>query len=365
MMTKKHYLIYGHGGSYNHGGEAITRCTIEFLRKISPDCYITLSTHFPEQDREFGLDADEIVTRDQEGKTNEEVYRTTLEKITPNTTVIQVGGDNYCYANWQRYAQVHERAKKAGGKSIMWGCSIDEEQITEEMLAVLRTHDLILARESLTYDALKRRGLDNVLRVNDIAFSMVSEPVELESDNYVVLNLSPLVCRKNLVAVEAVKNLMEYILAETAYDVVLVPHVVMPADNDYEVLNSLKDDFVSERVILISDKHSAKQYKYIISRARLCVAARTHVTIAAYSSGVPTLAIGYSTKARGIAKDLGFSECVIDISDERLDERLVEKFKVLLEKEADLRKKLDACMSSYKKNVFSERMTVITRGDSV
>ena len=32
--------------------------------------------------------------------------------------------------------------------------------------------------------------------------------------------------------------------------------------------------------------------------------ARTHATIAAYSTGVPTLVIGYSVKARGIAKDL-------------------------------------------------------------
>ncbi len=32
--------------------------------------------------------------------------------------------------------------------------------------------------------------------------------------------------------------------------------------------------------------------------------ARTHATIAAYSSCVPTLVVGYSIKARGIAKDL-------------------------------------------------------------
>ena len=61
-MQQKHFLLYGHGGSYNHGGEAITRCTIDLLRKQVPDCFITLSTHFPEQDREFGLIPDEIIT---------------------------------------------------------------------------------------------------------------------------------------------------------------------------------------------------------------------------------------------------------------------------------------------------------------
>ena len=34
------------------------------------------------------------------------------------------------------------------------------------------------------------------------------------------------------------------------------------------------------------------------------IGARTHATIAAYSSCVPTLVVGYSIKARGIAKDL-------------------------------------------------------------
>ena len=34
------------------------------------------------------------------------------------------------------------------------------------------------------------------------------------------------------------------------------------------------------------------------------VGARTHATIAAYSTGVPTLAVGYSVKARGIARDI-------------------------------------------------------------
>ena len=38
------------------------------------------------------------------------------------------------------------------------------------------------------------------------------------------------------------------------------------------------------------------------------IGARTHATIAAYSSAVPTLVIGYSTKAKGIARDLFGSE---------------------------------------------------------
>lgn len=53
---------------------------------------------------------------------------------------------------------------------------------------------------------------------------------------------------------------------------------------------------------------TCEELKGFISRCRLFVGARTHATIAAYSTCVPTLVAGYSVKARGIAKDLFGSE---------------------------------------------------------
>ncbi len=68
-------------------------------------------------------------------------------------------------------------------------------------------------------------------------------------------------------------------------------------------------------------KYNAKELKGYISRCRAFVGARTHSTIAAYSTGVPTLAIGYSVKARGIAKDLFGTEetmfCRYQISNQK------------------------------------------------
>ena len=82
--------------------------------------------------------------------------------------------------------------------------------------------------------------------------------------------------------------------------VALIPHVV----SDLEVLRPLYDRFRSTgRVILIPDQ-DCRRLKYIISQCRLFLGARTHATIAAYSSLVPTLAVGYSVKSHGIARDL-------------------------------------------------------------
>ena len=48
----------------------------------------------------------------------------------------------------------------------------------------------------------------------------------------------------------------------------------------------------------------AEKLKGYISKCSFFVGARTHSTIAAYSSNIPTLVIGYSVKSKGIAKDL-------------------------------------------------------------
>ena len=57
------------------------------------------------------------------------------------------------------------------------------------------------------------------------------------------------------------------------------------------------------RVVFFED-HNCMELKGIISKCRFFVGARTHSTIAAYSMGIPTLVVGYSVKARGIARDL-------------------------------------------------------------
>ena len=52
------------------------------------------------------------------------------------------------------------------------------------------------------------------------------------------------------------------------------------------------------------EDHNAMELKGYIARCRFMVVARTHASIAAYSTQVPTLVVGYSVKARGIAKDI-------------------------------------------------------------
>jgi colanic acid/amylovoran biosynthesis protein len=61
---------------------------------------------------------------------------------------------------------------------------------------------------------------------------------------------------------------------------------------------------------------NAAQIKQVISQCRFFIGARTHATIAALSSIVPTVSIAYSIKAKGINQDLfGHQDAVIDSSE--------------------------------------------------
>lgn len=356
----QHYLLYGHGGSFNHGGEALTSTTIDLLRQGSPGCFITLSTHFSEQDKQFKINADEFVERNQKGKTNEEIYAPTLERIRSDSICIHLGGDNYCYPNWQRYAAIHYKALEKGAVSILWSCSIDPKVIDNEMLCALKTHHLIAAREQITYDALLAKGLKNVVKVSDIAFTLKPSPIELELKNYVAINFGPLVIRKNPLLEEAFQALADYIIKKTELNLVLIPHVLASVDNDYEALKKIR---VSDpaRTLLISDALSAAQYKSIISQARFGVFSRTHAAIAAYSSLTPVLAVGYSSKSQGIAMDLKLDEFTLSIEQISTPQILIHSVQKLQKNELFIRQSLGKQMPQYIKKVTNVSIRKLLR----
>ena len=99
-------------------------------------------------------------------------------------------------------------------------------------------------------------------------------------------------------------NFVEFILEKTDQNIALIPHVVWGHNDDRQPLKILYDRFRdSGRVFMVEDA-PAEVLKGYISQCSFFVGARTHSTIAAYSSGVPTLVMGYSVKSRGIATDL-------------------------------------------------------------
>jgi polysaccharide pyruvyl transferase WcaK-like protein len=97
--------------------------------------------------------------------------------------------------------------------------------------------------------------------------------------------------------------------------VLLIPHVLHDGpNNDYTYMATVADMVgAHERVRLVPSHYNACQMKHVISKCDLLVAARTHATIAGFSSAVPTISLAYSQKAHGINRDLfGDGRWVVD-----------------------------------------------------
>ena len=97
------------------------------------------------------------------------------------------------------------------------------------------------------------------------------------------------------------------------------------------------------------DDADASTLKGVIARCRFFIGARTHATIAAYSSCVPTLVVGYSIKAKGIAKDLfgTYDRYVLPVQTLECTDELTNAFAWLTEQETAMRTHLTSMMPDY------------------
>jgi polysaccharide pyruvyl transferase WcaK-like protein len=250
---------------------------------------------------------------------------------------LEVGGDNYSldYGTPTKFLQMDQFLRSRGLPLILWGASVGpfdaDPEFAEKMFAHLRSLDGILVRETESRHYLKQNGVDqNVHLVADPAFVMSPEqpsraklPFDIPS-GAVGLNLSPLVAKtflrqsyrewsetgRSFSAWQAIcVDIVRAVAAMTQSAVVLVPHVLWPQpyNDDYAFLTELQRrcaDSVRQPVLCLPEGLSASETKWAIGQCRLFVGARTHATIAALSSAIPTLSLGYSLKAKGINKDL-------------------------------------------------------------
>jgi len=151
-------------------------------------------------------------------------------------------------------------------------------------------------------------------------------------------------------------DLIEYILKSTGLPVVIVPHAAERALGpvDYELSREVCAGLPAEApVFLLSGEQDPWLLKGIITRAEAFVACRFHALVAALSSGVPTLAVGWGHKYVDAMKLFGVAEFhhnFADISDDKLRvsfSRLWEQREML---RARLRALLPAVQDSAREN---------------
>ncbi|SCJ25465.1 polysaccharide pyruvyl transferase CsaB [uncultured Clostridium sp.] len=371
--------LYAHAGSGNHGCEAIVRATVKMLESPA-----VLATTAPEEDRRYGVEEAVTLLPDtprQLGaverlrhavhfklRHDDAVYirlahQDFFQSVHPGDICLSIGGDNYCYGGTDILGIYRRELQRRGAKTVLWGCSVEPSLLQDPAIAEdMRGYDLITARESITYQGLLEAGIrENVVLCADPAFQLdrvdLPLPEGFSPGNTVGINVSPLAASYGSgdLVVENYAALVALILNETGMQVALIPHVEKSGNEDRASLLTLYDRFRGTgRVLLVGD-HNCMELKGFIGRCRFFVGARTHATIAAYSSCVPTLAAGYSVKARGIARDLFGTEEHYVVPVQGMDRRddLARAFRWMLEHEEAIRIRLQETMPEYRARSFS------------
>lgn len=369
--------LYYHCGSANHGCEAIVRSTAKMLNS-----QLTLWSTAPDADIAYGVNSIVNVVEDtKQPPTGARLFEFKVHhKLTGSDYLytkfaheaffsavqcgdiyMSIGGDNYCYAGKDILGHYNQIIHEKGGKTVFWGCSFEPSEMDAATAKDIARYDLITARESISYETLKAVNPNTIL-IADPAFVLDTVALPLpegwKDGNTIGINASPLImqCAKDGgVAYEAYRHLIKHILDTTDAAVALIPHVVIENNDDRIPLRNLYEEFVpSGRVLLIED-HNCCELKGYISRCRMFIGARTHATIAAYSTCVPTLVLGYSVKSKGIALDIFGTEehYVLPVQELQNPDELADGFDWLVSNEESIRSHLKCVMPEYIQRAYT------------
>lgn len=382
----KNILIIVCSGTYNRGTEALVRGTSILLEKAYGEVNITLSSSTPLEDSKICIPhvstniprltyPQRLSLRHLRYKIYKIInrhyldYSNLVKHAQHQDLVLVVGADNYdvAYNLFDGLHQLNCQLKRESeGKLFLYDCSLNRESITDRFIREAQLFDAFSVREKETLANLSGKYDGNNLHYfPDPAFVMPSKEVQLptywKENNMVGVNLSTLIVGNNYGenlrkrVISAYKVMIDRIIGTTPFDIVLIPHVMHRMD--LSILEEIKAIYPkNDRVHLISDETlTAPELKWIISHFRFFVGARTHATIAAYSSCVPTLVLGYSTKSIGIAKDLfgSVDEYVLPITNLCSEDKLWEMFSNIMLNEVKIKKMLQKRIPLYQNEVYS------------
>lgn len=379
IVRNEKVVLYAHAGSGNHGCEALANTLCNLIDKP-----VVLVTNSVSEDESYSLKALQEsgkleIVPERNIRTNKLVhilyygYRKLFEDkesflryrfrnvLKENSCQwnLSIGGDNYCYDSMVNDMILsNSMFCHNGGKTALVGCSIEPELLQRgDVRKDMERYSAIFARESITYEALKNAEIQTKLfLVPDSAFTLSKKelplPLGFQPGNTVGINISPMIIDSEKevgITLKNYKKLVQYILDKTDMSVALIPHVVWERNDDRKAIAKLYEGFeCNERIVVIGD-HSCEELKGFISRCRFFIGARTHATIAAYSTQVPTLVVGYSVKAKGIARDLfgTYKNYVLPVQDLKEEGELIQAFQWLQDQENEIHALYQKKMPEY------------------
>ena len=336
--------IYGIGGLYNYGCEAIVRGTVEYIKNVyGNDVRITYYSRNVKYDKtitdNLGINIIDITQKSS-------FFRKCISKaidilelpITPffskefdtiinnSDVIVSVGGDIYTIPkylrNKKKYRYVNylvefgEKAIKAGKKVVIYGASIgpfgNYDKALNYFINHLRKIDQIICREEDSVEYLNKQGItNNVFFLPDPAF-LVGKCGQESERKYIGINLSELSLQElygKLTEDHLLRicNLISDISLQTGFPLMLIPHVISPhtvEDNDLlfleKVIRKLPEN-IKETTVLVKPANFIDVKTYL-NQCKIVIAARMHCAVNSIIEGTPAIFLAYSQKAKGMAK---------------------------------------------------------------
>ncbi len=163
---------------------------------------------------------------------------------------------------------------------------------------------------------------------------------------------------------EIIHAFCDWLLQETGAKLVLIPHVMSDrqyTESDFAACEKVAmrvEEKYKDRVFVSPDTLDQNQVKWLISKMDWFCGTRMHSTIAALSRGVPTSAIAYSDKTKGVFETCGQGDEVFD--PRALDtEKVIEGLKGSFLRRNDLLASLEQSLPTVKQRV-DEQLSIIS-----
>jgi len=386
------FILAGNAPYVNQGCEAITRGTVKILRNSFGSSKFVCTSHFQSEQQyqeQKRKETDGAITHTSYQYLNKKMlinnfwkpvmwkgvyqhitdrgsmyswgYYEMLPYLKDASAVLSVGGDNYTldYGIPRLFTGLDDLVIAHKKPIVLWGASVGPFSAMPDYERYMSSHlkniTCIFARESATVQYLKSIGVtDNVYPVGDPAFLMdpvkptgIDDEMPIEK-NAMGLNLSPLMAKfvtgGNLDQWAKISaSIIETMVMTFESPIYLIPHVTWNGSGDHSFMQRVVKETVNiekGKLVLVPPKYNAAETKWIISQMAVFTGARTHSTIAALSSYVPTLSLAYSIKAQGINKDI-FGHMDYCLNPEDINAKAIsDRIQVMLDRKAIVRKDL-------------------------
>lgn len=354
-------LIINAHSSKNKGDAGIVLSMIDALRQNNPDCEIKIHSRFPEIDNEFydvpvsscvdnvSIDPDTSKVEKIGSALKLLAFLMNMRKIQSSDyewadVVVSCGGGfllshKFSVALMQHLVQI-KTAFDYDKPVVIYSQSIGPfynkfMQILAKQ--ILERVNKIYIRESISKTWLEKIGCRNLnmMLVPDSAFymqqkssshiDMILESIEQIHDGPIVgmtvrdWNFPEVGNTKYYrdKYIESIRCAIHHMSQKLNAKILLMPQVLGPNDfNDDRIISREVLEAVDPRVaeLLDYDFHP-RELKYLYSKMDMFVGTRMHSNIFALSNLVPTVAINYEHKTKGIMDMLDLNDFVVDISD--------------------------------------------------